>query len=48
MTQHIAVAESTVSVLGKCGVLRNGLGYLHLAEPPISQVQVDLFAQTPF
>jgi hypothetical protein len=48
MTQDIAVAETTMSVLGKCRVIGNWIGQIHLAEPPISKVQVDLFAQTPF
>mmetsp|Transcript_24384 Transcript_24384/g.45415 ORF Transcript_24384/g.45415 Transcript_24384/m.45415 type:complete len:213 (+) Transcript_24384:109-747(+) len=48
MTQHIAVAEAPVPILGKCRVIWNWIRQIHLAEPTIGEVQMDLFAQTTF
>jgi hypothetical protein len=46
--QKVALTKTAMSVLRKCGVIRNSPIQTQLAEPPISEVQMYFFAQTPF
>jgi hypothetical protein len=48
VTKRIAVAESTVAILGECRVIRNTVFQSKATEPAIGQIQVDLFAQASF
>jgi hypothetical protein len=47
MPQQIAVAETTMPVLGKGRMVGNRLGQIEAAEPAIRKVQMNLFAKPP-
>src|ERR1700722_20754774 len=48
MTQKIALAETPVAVLGKRRMIRDVAVKPQATEPAISQIEVDLVAQSPF
>ena len=48
LPQQITVAEAPMPVLRECRVVGNAIGKIEPTEPPICQVQMNLFAQPPF
>lgn len=48
LAQQIAIAEAAMPVLGECRMIRHFAVETEPAEPAVSEVQVDLFAQPTF
>jgi hypothetical protein len=46
VTQQIAVAETTMTVLGERRMVWHTVGQIETAKPAIGEVQMDLFTQT--
>jgi hypothetical protein len=47
VTQQFTLAEPTMSVLGKVGMIGNAVVQIEATEPAIGEVQMRLFAQSP-